>query len=59
MNSTEGEVKKEGKQYVSTKTSGNHGFGLMRIDRITEKNGGYVNRQKEPGVFATEVLLPI
>lgn len=59
MNSAGGEVKKEGKLYVSTKTSGSHGFGLMRIDRIAEKNGGYVNRQNEPGVFATEVMLPL
>ncbi len=59
MNSAGGEVKKEGKLYVSTKTSGNHGFGLMRVDRIAEKNGGYVNRQNEPGVFATEVMLPL
>lgn len=59
MNSAGGEVKKERKLYVSTKTSGSHGFGLMRIDRIAEKNGGYVNRQNEPGVFATEVMLPL
>lgn len=59
MNSVGGEVKKEGKLYVSTKTYGSHGFGLMRVDRIAEKNGGYVNRQNEPGVFATEVMLPL
>lgn len=59
MNSVGGEVKKEGKLYVSTKTAGSHGFGLMRVDRIAEKNGGYVNRQSEPGVFATEVMLPL
>lgn len=59
MNSVGGEVKKEGKRYVSTKNAENHGFGLMRVDRIVEKNGGYVNRQNEPGVFVTEVLLPL
>lgn len=59
MNSTGGEVKKEGKLYLSTKNSGNHGFGLMRVDKIAEKNGGYVNRQNEPGVFATEIMLPL
>ena len=36
-----------------------HGFGLMRIDTITAKYGGYVNRQHEDGVFVTEVMLPI
>ena len=59
MNSVGGEVSKDGKTYISTKTSGNHGFGLWRVDRIAEKNGGYVNRQNEPGVFATEVMLPL
>lgn len=59
MNSVGGTVAKDGKNYISTKVSGNHGFGLMRVDRIVEKNGGYVNRQNEPGVFATEVMLPM
>lgn len=59
MNSVDGTVAKDGKNYISSKTSGSHGFGLMRVDRIAEKNGGYVNRQNEPGVFATEVMLPM
>lgn len=59
MNSAGGELKKEGGRYVSTKNFGSHGFGLMRVDRIAEKNNGYVNRQNEPGVFATEVMLPL
>ena len=42
-----------------TGKSGEHGFGLKRIDRIAEKYDGYVNRKNEPGVFATEVLLPL
>lgn len=58
-NSTGGEIKKEGKTYLSTKNSATHGFGLFRIDRIAEKYDGYVNRQHEPGVFATEVMLPL
>ena len=43
--------------YISTKGE-NHGFGLIRIDRIAEKYGGHINRQNEDGVFATEVMLP-
>ena len=58
-NSTGGEIKKEGRRYLSTKDSPSHGFGLMRVDRIAEKYDGYVNRQHEEGVFATEVLLPL
>ena len=42
-----------------TKKLGEHGFGLRRIDKIAEKYDGYVNRKNEPGVFATEVLLPL
>lgn len=36
-----------------------HGFGLISIDRIVSKYNGYVNRQAEDGVFATEVMLPL
>jgi len=35
------------------------GQGLHRIDKIAEKYGGSVNRQREPGVYATEVMLPL
>ena len=59
QNSVGGEVLKSGRTYLSTKDSTNHGFGLMRIDRIVEKYGGYLNRQNEEGVFATEILLPL
>jgi sensor histidine kinase regulating citrate/malate metabolism len=43
--------------YISSKGI-NHGFGLMRIDKIAEKYGGHVNRQHENDAFATEVMLP-
>ena len=58
-NSSGGEVRRSGRTYLSTKGEPSHGFGLVRIDRIVEKYGGYVNRQNEEGVFATEVLLPL
>ena len=35
------------------------GFGLVRIDHITDKYGGFVNRQYEDGIFACEVTLPL
>ena len=44
---------------VRKKKRPGRGFGLMRIDKIAEKYSGYVNRQHEEGVFATEVMLPI
>ncbi|HKL99778.1 MAG TPA: GHKL domain-containing protein [Mobilitalea sp.] len=58
-NSVGGNVHMSGKNYFSTKNADNHGFGLLRVDHIAEKNGGYVNRQNEPGIFATEIMLPI
>lgn len=57
-NSMNGRAKIKGLQYLSTKT-GLHGFGLIRIDRIAAKYGGFINRQNEEGVFATEVMLPL
>ena len=58
-NSTGGELKKNKDQYYSVKRGQGHGFGLGRVDYIVEKNHGFVNRQHEEGVFATEVLLPL
>lgn len=58
-NSAYGELRKEGKTYLSTKKSAGHGFGLMRVDRIVKKYDGYINRQNEEGVFATEIMLPL
>ena len=39
--------------------SGDHGHGLKRIDKITKKYDGFVNRKNEPGVFVTEIMLPL
>ncbi len=41
------------------KKVGRHGNGLKRIDYTVEKCGGCVNRKNEPGVFATEIMLPM
>lgn len=50
-------VKRDRGIYRTTK-AGSHGFGLFRIDRIAKKYDGYVNRQYEEGIFATELLVP-
>lgn len=57
-NSMANHIRREGGQYLSTKR-GNHGFGLMRIDRTVKKYNGFLNRQHEEGVFATEIMLPL
>lgn len=60
MNGMEGTAKKQGKFFLSTKPGKEwHGFGLQRVDRIMEKYSGFLDRQSEEGVFATEVLLPL
>lgn len=59
MNSTNESLKRKGKIYISTKNSRDHGFGLMRMDKVVEKHRGYLDRQHEEGVFATEVMLPL
>lgn len=58
-NSTGKEIKKVRNQYISVKNSKEHGLGLGRVDSIVEKNKGFVNRQNEEGVFATEIMLPL
>ena len=44
-------------RFASTK-GGGHGFGLVRIDAIVERLGGYLSRNSEDGAFTTEILLP-
>ncbi|MCI8771912.1 MAG: GHKL domain-containing protein [Lachnospiraceae bacterium] len=57
-NATNEPVRKLDRDYISKKR-GNHGHGLKRINLIVEKHQGYLNRQNEPGVFATEIMLPL
>lgn len=62
-NSMADDIRVQGGRYLSTKIGANkkgyHGFGLMRADRVVKKYGGYLNRQHEEGVFATEIMLPL
>lgn len=46
-------------EYRSIKAGRAHGYGLMRIDRVVERYKGYIDRQDEENVFATEILLPL
>ncbi len=52
-----GKLRKENGLFRTTKGSG-HGFGLVRIDTIVERNLGYLSRNSEEGAFTTEILLP-
>ncbi len=48
---------KSGGIFKTTKGEG-HGFGLVRIDDIVARYGGYLSRNSEDGAFTTEILLP-
>jgi len=57
-NSTEETRRKKLTELITSK-KGEHGLGLKRVDRIASQYEGYVNRKNEPGVFATEIMLPV
>ena len=50
-------LKKQGSRFATTKGDG-HGFGLVRIDNILDRLGGYISRNSEDGAFTTEILIP-
>jgi sensor histidine kinase regulating citrate/malate metabolism len=50
-------LKKQGKIFNTTKGEG-HGFGLVRMDAIVDRLGGFLSRNSEDGAFTTEILLP-
>lgn len=53
-----GKREKHAGRFRTTKGEG-HGFGLVRIDAIVERLGGYLSRNSEDGAFTTEILLPV
>jgi len=57
-NTSGGSAHKRNGRYTSGK-DGSHGFGLLRVDRLVDKYGGYIKRRDEEGAFSTEILLPI
>lgn len=59
MNAVNEKLTRQGKRYLTTKNSQNHGFGLLRMDNVVKKYQGYLDRQDEEGVFATEIMLPL
>lgn len=58
INATSETVKQRTDHYFTMKR-GDHGHGLKRVDQVVKKYDGYLNRQNEPGVFATEIVLPL
>jgi len=50
-------MKKVSGRFFTSKGEG-HGLGLIRVDDIVERYGGYLSRNSEDGAFTTEILLP-
>ena len=50
-------MKKEQGRFRSTK-GGDRGLGMLSMDRIVKRLGGYLDRNSEDGAFTTEILLP-
>jgi sensor histidine kinase regulating citrate/malate metabolism len=57
-NSSYRKIQKQDGRYMSVKGE-NHGFGLMRVDKIVAKYAGYIKRRNEEGAFTSEVMLPL
>ncbi len=57
-NSYETKIQKKNDTFRSTKAP-DRGFGLMSVDSIVKRCGGYVNRKYDESIFVTEVLLPV
>ena len=57
-NSYGGNITKQNGKYITNKGE-NHGFGMMRVDRIVDKYGGFINRNNEEDVFTVELMLPL
>lgn len=57
-NATNEVIRKLDAEYISKKR-GDHGYGLKRINIVVDKYGGFIKRANEPGVFATEIMLPL
>lgn len=57
-NATESSRRKKLTELITSK-KGEHGLGLKRVDNLVSEYEGFVNRKNEPGVFATEIMLPL
>lgn len=59
INSFNGELKRSGSRYLSSKRGSFHGIGLKHVDSIVEKYHGQIVREVKGGLFETCVVLPI
>ncbi len=58
LNSADEELTFQQKNYISDKR-GEHGHGMKRVKLTVDKYEGYLNLKNEPGVFASEIMIPL
>lgn len=57
-NSADENISEDQKRYISEKR-GNHGHGMKRVKLTVDKYDGYLNLKNEPGVFVSELMIPL
>lgn len=57
-NSANENISEDQKRYISEKR-GNHGHGMKRVKLTVDKYDGYLNLKNEPGVFVSELMIPL
>lgn len=58
QNSAKNDLDFNAKNYISNKR-GEHGFGMKRVQLLVDKYNGFLNLQNEPGIFASEITIPL
>lgn len=58
QNSAKNELDFNARNYISNKR-GEHGFGMKRVQLLVDKYNGFLNLQNEPGIFASEITIPL
>lgn len=58
QNSAKEELNFNERNYITNKR-GNHGFGMKRVKILIDKYDGFLNLKNEPGIFASEVMIPL
>jgi sensor histidine kinase YesM len=58
LNSAAEDLSFQQKNYISDKR-GEHGHGMKRVKLTVDKYDGYLNLKNEPGVFASEIMIPL
>lgn len=56
-NNTDGRVNEIKGKFLTTKNKKMNGLGLVQIDNIIKKYGGYINRKHENNIFYTYVMI--